>query len=146
MSEKHNPFDTVDAIIQKGESIVLIRRRNEPFKGRLAFPGGFVGNETVEEAAAREAREETGLDVRLIGILGVYSDPERDPRGHNISTVFVAEPVGGKLRAGDDAQESKWADLKDINPEEMSFDHRKMLSDYMEWKKSGGTYWSGRGR
>jgi ADP-ribose pyrophosphatase YjhB (NUDIX family) len=144
MPDRHNPLDTVDAIIQKGDSIVLIRRNNEPFKGQLAFPGGFVGNETVEEAAVREAREETGLEVKLIGILGVYSDPSRDPRGHNISTVFVAEPAGGDLKASDDAQDAKWFNLEEISQDDMSFDHSKILRDYLEWRKTKRTYWSGK--
>ena len=91
MKEQHkNPTPTVDIIIEEASRILLIKRKNEPFKDHLALPGGFVNEgEKVEDAAKREAQEETSLVVDLIDILGVYSDPKRDPRGHNMSTVFI---------------------------------------------------------
>ena len=85
-----NPTPTVDTIIQKDSQILLVKRKNEPFKGYFALPGGFVNEgEKVEVAAKREVMEETALDVELVDILGVYSDPNRDPRGHIMSTVFI---------------------------------------------------------
>ena len=99
-----NPLPTVDAIIESKNKIVLIRRGNEPFKGKLALPGGFIDHlETAEHAAVREAEEETGLTIKLKCILGVYSDPKRDPDKHTMSTVFIAESFKGKLKCGDDA-------------------------------------------
>src|SRR6478672_160271 len=87
-----NPIPTVDVIIQMDSRILLVKRKNEPFREYLAIPGGFVNEgETVEDAAKREVKEETSLDIELIDILGVYSDPARDPRGHMMSTVFIAK-------------------------------------------------------
>ena len=92
---------TVDAIIPYQGKIVVIRRKNEPFKGYYALPGGIVEyGETVEEAVLREVKEETGLDVKIHKLVGVYSDPKRDPRGHFVSICFITLPVGGELKAG----------------------------------------------
>lgn len=124
------PSPTVDAVIyHPGRGLVLVRRRNEPVG--WALPGGFVEyGETVEHAAAREAKEETGLDVVLTGLLGVYSDPARDARKHTISTVFTAkvdnpEPLCG----GDDAAEARFFPL-DALPRDIVFDHRKIIDDF----------------
>ena len=138
-----NPVPTVDIIIEKDDKIVLIRRKNEPFKGMLATPGGFVEEgDLVEERAIKEAKEETSLDVKLEEILGIYSIPDRDPRGHTVSTVFIAKPIGGKIKGGDDASFAAWfkIDKKILN--ELSFDHKKIIKDYLKWKKRKGTYWS----
>ena len=87
-----NPVPTVDIIIQRDPQILLVKRKKEPFRGLFALPGGFVNEgERVEDAAKREAKEETSLDIELVDILGVYSDPNRDPRGHIMSTVFVGK-------------------------------------------------------
>ncbi|HQE72151.1 MAG TPA: NUDIX hydrolase, partial [Methanothrix soehngenii] len=84
--EIKTPLLAADAVILFQDGIVLIRRNNPPYQGCYALPGGFVEiGETVEEAAIREAREETGLDINLLGLVGVYSDPARDPRGHVVS-------------------------------------------------------------
>ena len=138
-----NPIPTADIIIEKDDKIVLIRRGREPFKGKLAIPGGFVNEgETIESRAIIEAKEETSLDVELKDILGVYSIPERDPRGHLMTTVFIAKPISGKVKGGDDAASASWfkVDKKVLN--ELSFDHKKIISDYLKWKKKKGTYWS----
>ncbi|MFW6111083.1 MAG: NUDIX domain-containing protein [Thermoproteota archaeon] len=126
--ERKRPWLTVDVVIQRTDSsIVLVKRKNPPFKGHYALPGGFVEyGEKVETAAVREAKEETGLEIRLLRILGVYSDPERDPRGHVVSIVYLAEETGGNLRASSDAQEVEA--LQQI-PEKLAFDHRKILED-----------------
>lgn len=122
-----NPVPTVDIIIEIGERIVLIRRRNPPHG--WAIPGGFIDyGETVEDAARREALEETGLHVTLSYLLGVYSRPDRDPRHHTISTVFVAR-AEGQPRAGDDAAETLLAGAADL-PSDLAFDHGDILKDY----------------
>jgi ADP-ribose pyrophosphatase YjhB (NUDIX family) len=119
----------VDVIIELGDGIVLIKRKNPPFG--WALPGGFVDyGESLEAAAIREAREETSLDVRLVSQLGAYSDPRRDPRHHTISVVFVAE-ADGRLRAADDAAEAGVFDRETL-PESMAFDHAKILQDYFD--------------
>lgn len=128
-----NPVPTVDIIIEagprrRGARIVLVRRRNPPFG--WALPGGFVEyGESLERAAVREAREETSLEVRLLGQLHTYSDPGRDPRLHTVSTVFVAR-ASGTPKAGDDAR-----DVRLIDPGKfrlpLAFDHRKILDDYI---------------
>lgn len=143
-----NPIPTVDIIIQMNSRILLVKRKNEPFRGYMAIPGGFVNEgETVEDAAKREVKEETSLNIELIDILGVYSDPKRDPRGHNMSTVFIGKiPTirNGRVEAvaADDALELQWMDLEVIYDEKFAFDHKNILKDYLEWKESGGTFWS----
>ena len=127
MSEFKNPFPTVDIIIEVDGGIVLIERKNPPHG--WAIPGGFVDyGETVEAAAVREAKEETGLDVTLIRLLGVYSDPARDPRSHTISTVFVGS-ASGQPEADDDAADAG-VFTEDTLPERIVFDHKKILADY----------------
>jgi ADP-ribose pyrophosphatase YjhB (NUDIX family) len=131
-----NPLPTVDIIIElEGETpprIVLVSRKIHP--PGWALPGGFVEyGETVEEAAVREAREETGLDISLIRQFHVYSEPSRDPRGHMMSTVFLARARGMPVGA-DDAKEARGFDPNDL-PEDMAFDHRDVIADYL-----GGKY------
>jgi len=125
---KRHPMLAVDIIIRTPEGVVLIKRRNEPYKGRWALPGGFVRyGERVEVAAAREAREETGLRVKLGKLVGVYSDPKRDPRGHVVSVCFSAERAGGRLRAASDAREARI--FKHIPWRKLAFDHARILKD-----------------
>jgi ADP-ribose pyrophosphatase YjhB (NUDIX family) len=149
MNEKHykNPTPTVDAIIQKNSQILLIERKKEPFKGYLVLPGGFVNEgERVEDAAKREAKEETSLDIVLLEILGVYSEPGRDPRGHVMSTVFIGEisKVSYKVDAiaQDDAAAIEWLNLEEVVNTRFGFDHRRIIIDYIKWKQFGGTFWS----
>lgn len=125
-----NPAPTVDIIIEIKGGIVLVQRKNPPHG--WAIPGGFVDyGERVEDAAAREAMEETGLEVELTGILGVYSDPGRDPRQHTVSTVFVGR-ADGQPMAGDDAAAAEVFPTHRL-PEDLVFDHRKILSDYIDY-------------
>jgi 8-oxo-dGTP diphosphatase len=131
-----NPFPTVDIIIEivdgRRRGIVLIERKNPP--SGWALPGGFVEyGETLEAAAVREAREETSLDVELLGQLGAYSDPSRDPRFHTISTVFLAR-ASGQPRGADDAKTAIVFDPLD-RTRPLAFDHRKILDDYLESRK-----------
>jgi 8-oxo-dGTP diphosphatase len=130
MMARKSPSLTVDIIIiRKDGSIVLVKRLNPPFQGEWAIPGGFVEyGETVEAAAIREAKEETGLDVELAKIVGVYSDPNRDPRGHTVSICFLAHEVHGELRADTDAKEARSFQTKSL-PSRLAFDHARMLAD-----------------
>jgi len=124
------PSIAVDGIITKDEKILLIKRKNEPFKGKWALPGGFVEyGERVEEAVLREIKEETGLDAKIKKLFGVYSDPNRDPRGHTISIVFILEDKG-KVKGGDDAEEAKFFELKKLPP--LAFDHKKIVDDFCD--------------
>lgn len=127
------PLLTVDIVIELRDiidrPIVLISRKNPPLG--WALPGGFVDvGETVEQAAIREAKEETGLDVQIIKMIGVYSDPRRDPRGHAVSIAFAAFATGTP-KAADDA-----ASVDVVSPHEIAerlvFDHSTILDDYVE--------------
>ena len=119
---------TVDAIIPYEGKIVLIKRRNEPFKDHYALPGGIVEyGESVESALIREVKEETGLDVEIYRLVGVYSDPNRDPRGHFVSVCFITVPKGGTLKADSDAKEVALFELSRIP--KLAFDHNKMIDD-----------------
>ncbi len=119
-------FITVDIIIQRSDnSVVLVKRAFEPYKGEWALPGGFLKfGGTVEDTAVREAKEETGLDIKIERVARVSSDPSRDPRGHIISVVLLAKEVGGELRAGSDAIEVK--SFKQV-PDRLAFDHYETL-------------------
>jgi O-acetyl-ADP-ribose deacetylase (regulator of RNase III)/ADP-ribose pyrophosphatase YjhB (NUDIX family) len=128
------PFTTVDAIIETGDGIVVIERSNPPFG--WALPGGFVDyGESLEEAVVREAKEETGLAVTGLKQFHTYSKPGRDPRFHTIATVFLAQ-AKGKPKAGDDARGVKVVQLNDIEKLSFAFDHKKIIQDYAEFKKT----------
>jgi len=127
------PFVTVDTIIETGGGIVLIRRSNPPFG--WAIPGGFLDyGETLEEAAEREAREETGLRVRDLRQMHTYSAPDRDERFQTITTVFVAR-AQGRPKAASDAKEAKVFRRDEWKKLALAFDHRKVLGDYARFKK-----------
>ncbi len=127
MAGPETPKLMVDVVIPSEEGVVLIRRGNEPFEGQWALPGGFVEvGETVEEAAVREAAEETGLAVELARLVGVYSEPDRDPRGHNVSVAFLARVLSGELSASTDAAEVSVLDPRAVD---LAFDHRRIIDD-----------------
>jgi 8-oxo-dGTP diphosphatase len=129
-----NPVPTVDVIIETGGGIVLIRRKNPP--PGWAIPGGFVDvGENIRDAAVREALEETGLRVTLTALLGVYSEPDRDPRQHTISTVFVGA-ADGIPHGMDDAAEAALF-TEETLPDPIAFDHAKILADYFRFRKTG---------
>ena len=134
------PYLTTDGIIevydneQQFQGIVLIERKNDP-KG-LALPGGFVDvGESVEDALRREMKEETNLDVQISKLLGVYSDPKRDPRFHTASVVYVAR-AQGQPKGGDDAKEAKLYTLEEIPLDQLVFDHGKIVKDYLLSRES----------
>ncbi len=131
MPGKYGPSLTVDAIIEyPDDRVVLIRRGIPPFEGRWALPGGFVvTGETVEDACIREVKEECRIDVDLDGILGVYSDPERDPRRHTVSVTFRAKYRSGELEGSSDAREAKLFTRQELSETRVAFDHELMLRD-----------------
>ncbi len=124
------PYVTVDIIIELKEGVVLIERSNPPYG--WALPGGFVDyGETLEEAAIREAKEETNLNLKNLRQFHTYSDPTRDPRFHTISTVFIAQATGTP-KAGDDAQGLKIIPYQDLLKITYAFDHKKVIEDYLK--------------
>jgi len=138
MPKPITPLLAADAIIElsdlPGRPIVLIERANPPYG--WAIPGGFVDvGEIVEYAAVREAREEVGLEVRLIALLGIYSDPSRDTRGHTVTAVYVATASGTPV-AADDAKNCQVFTLDKL-PESLAFDHTQVLADYQKYRESG---------
>ncbi len=122
-----NPVPTVDIIIRAEGGVVLIERRNPPFG--WALPGGFIDyGESAENAAAREAKEETSLDVKELRLFGVYSDPDRDPRHHTLTVVFTGRGEG-QPKAADDALRLGVFGPENL-PENIAFDHAKILRDF----------------
>jgi 8-oxo-dGTP diphosphatase len=133
MSLPKTPLLATDCIVvdpQRG--VLMVRRKNPPYKGNLALPGGFVEiGETVEQAARRELLEETGLVATKLSLVGVYSKPDRDPRGHACSVAFLTEVEPGvEAKAGDDAEAVAW--IKNIDDVEIGFDHRDIITDALK--------------
>lgn len=123
------PLLTVDCVVRDARGrILLVTRANSPFRGRLALPGGFVNrDESVEDACRREVKEETGLTLNRLRLVGVYSDPGRDPRGPTCSVAFFASVRTSAVKGGDDARDAAWvADWKSAN---LAFDHRAIITD-----------------
>jgi len=138
MQNRKNPLPTVDIIIEYKKGIILIERKNPPHG--WAIPGGFVDyNESLEQAAIREAQEETNLKIRQLRQFHAYSEPGRDARVHTISTVFTATAVG-RLEASSDA---KAADVftEQTLPQNIVFDHKKIIEDYYCFKQRKGLPW-----
>ena len=132
MPKPVTPLLTVDAVIlvNNQRDVVLIRRKNPPFQGELALPGGFVDiGETVEQACIREAKEETNINVKIIKLIGPFSNPMRDPRGHTVSIAFLCEPLTKKEepKALDDAAAIEIIPLSKISSLMLAFDHMEII-------------------
>ena len=129
-----SPRLTTDGVIIKDNKLLLIKRKNEPFKNKWALPGGFVEyGEKVEDSVIREVFEETSLKTKIINFFNVYSDPDRDPRGHTITLVYLLKEIGGKLKGRDDASEAKFFDLNNLP--NLAFDHKKIINDVLRRNK-----------
>jgi 8-oxo-dGTP diphosphatase len=131
------PALTTDCVVIDGRGrVLLVRRKNPPFRGAYALPGGFVDiGETVENACRRELREETGVTARRLRLIGVYSNPARDPRGHTCSVAFLARVPRARAAAGDDAAAADW--VQDWRKCDLAFDHRQILSDVQKLLRKG---------
>lgn len=129
MSPPKTPLLTVDCVVvDPARGVLMVRRKNPPFKGKYALPGGFVEiGETVEDAAKRELLEETNIAAKTLTLVGVYSKPDRDPRGHTCSIAFLVRAENQETKAGDDAEAVAW--IKNFDGIEIAFDHRKIITD-----------------
>ena len=126
-----SPSITADGILIKNQQILLVKRKNQPFKGKWALPGGFVEyEEKTEDTVIREVLEETGLKTKINQLAGVYSDPDRDPRGHTITVAYILDIIGGELVAGDDASDVKFFNVKELP--NLSFDHSKIINEVLQ--------------
>ena len=130
MALPKTPSLTTDCVVFDDERrVLLVRRKSEPFKGGFALPGGFVDiGETIEAACRREVLEETGITVGALHLVGVYSDPGRDPRGHNVSIAYTTLVAGApQPRAGSDAEAAAW--IEDWRNLDLAFDHARIIAD-----------------
>ena len=129
---------TADGIVVRGNEILVIRRRKEPFKGSYALPGGFLEyGEKVEECVVREVLEETGLKTGIVGLVGVYSAPDRDPRGHFVTAVYHLQPLSGVVKAGDDASSAEWVPLDRLP--KLAFDHGSIVQEFLAKRRTEGS-------
>jgi len=131
------PLLTVDAFVRDSRGrLLLVRRGRPPFRGKWALPGGFCDvGETTEECCAREVEEETGVQVRVGRLLGVFSDPRRDPRGHTVSVLYEARPLRGAARGGDDAAEARWFARRELGGLELAFDHGRIVREQLRRRR-----------
>ncbi|HEX9286783.1 MAG TPA: NUDIX hydrolase [Thermoanaerobaculia bacterium] len=145
-SAPRGPRLTVDAWVRDGRGrLLLVRRGRPPFQGSWALPGGFCElGESTEVACAREVEEETGVRARIGAVLGVYSDPKRDPRGHSVSVLYAATSIGGTVRAGDDACDARWFTRKDLRGLELAFDHGRIVREQLARRRGRRSAPSGR--
>jgi 8-oxo-dGTP diphosphatase len=130
---KKLPRLTVDTLVRDRRGrVLLVRRGRPPFKGRWGLPGGFCEwKETTEACGARETLEETGVRVKIGRLLGVYSKPDRDPRGHNVTVLYEGRPVSGKAQGGDDAAEARWFTRRELKKLSFAFDHAKIIREQL---------------
>ena len=137
MAEYKNPSLTCDIFIYDEDfNFILIKRKNEPFKDCWALPGGFVEyGESVENAAVREAKEETSIDVELEELVNVYSAPDRDPRGHTVTIAFTAKGDFATRKADSDAKEIGIFKINELKNDEIAFDHAIIIKDCLEKAK-----------
>lgn len=126
------PLLAVDAIVLNNKNEILLMKRNiAPFRGQWVVSGGHVEyGERTEKAVLREVREETGLRCKIVKLLGVYSNPKRDPRYHTVSTAYVLRVIGGKLRNSFESREQRFFVSSKL-PDRLGFDHRQILKDYV---------------
>lgn len=134
------PRLTVDSFVRDRRGrLLLVQRGRPPYEGRWGLPGGFCEwKETTENCCKRETREETGLRVRVGRLLGVYSKPDRDPRGHNVTVLYAATPTGGRLTGGDDAADARWFSRKQLRRLRFAFDHAKIVREQMARRPATG--------
>jgi len=133
-NEWKRPSVTADGIVVRGKEILLIKRGREPFKGHHALPGGFIDyGETLEHCVVREVLEETGLKTEIVDLVGVFSAPDRDPRGHFVTAVYQLRAVGGALKAGDDADAAEWFPTDKLP--KFAFDHGKIVQEFLAERK-----------
>jgi 8-oxo-dGTP diphosphatase len=126
--KQRTPALTVDGILFKNHSILLVQRKHTPFQGAWALPGGFVEyGEKTENAVVREVFEETNLKTKIRSLVGVYSDPHRDPRGHTVTIAYLIDRVDGDLHAGDDACSVKFFKMNQLPA--LAFDHAEIIKD-----------------
>lgn len=131
MKPKTPPLAADCVVFDAARALLLIRRGHAPFKGQFALPGGFVElGETVEAAALRELKEETGIDGRIVKLVGVYSDPKRDPRGHTVSVAYLVARTAGELSGGDDAASAAF--VSDWREQKLAFDHDQIVADALK--------------
>ena len=120
------------------QKFILIKRKNNPYKDHWALPGGFVDyGESTESAAIREAKEETSIDIELIKLFNVYSEPNRDPRGHTVTVVYLAKGDLSQMKADDDAKEIEIFSFNDLYSIDLAFDHSNILEDIKNYLKRG---------
>ncbi|MEX1244920.1 MAG: NUDIX hydrolase [Thermoanaerobaculia bacterium] len=132
-TSKRMPRLTVDSWVRDRRGrVLLVRRAWPPFEGRWGLPGGFCEwKETTQECCARETLEETGLTVRVGELRGVYSKPNRDPRGHNVTVLYAARRIKGTARGGDDAAEARWFEPRELGKMAFAFDHREIVMEQL---------------
>jgi 8-oxo-dGTP diphosphatase len=128
------PLLAADGLVRDAQGrVLLIRRKNPPFQGSWALPGGFVDvGEDPIDACAREMREETGLTVAVESLGGLYGRPDRDPRGHTVTAVYVCRIVSGEAKGGDDAEEARWFPPEELAQTPLAFDHREVLAELLD--------------
>ncbi len=132
-TKRKMPRLTVDSWVRdRAGRVLLVQRARPPFEGRWGLPGGFCEwKETTEACCARETREETGLTVRVSELRGVYSKPNRDPRGHNVTVLYAASRRKGKLKGGDDAADARWFSPRKLRKVAFAFDHRDIVMEQL---------------
>ena len=138
MSKYRIPSVTTDIFIFDDDfNFILIKRKNDPYKGCWALPGGFVEyGESVETAAMREAKEETSIDVELKELVNVYSEPNRDPRGHTITVAYIAKGDFNERKADDDAEDIDIFSAEELDEIQLAFDHKKIIDDCLKTAKN----------
>jgi 8-oxo-dGTP diphosphatase len=133
----YNCYLTADTIVNVGDDVLLVRRKNEPFRGMWCFPGGFVDpDEKILDGALRELQEETGITNVTVQEFGTYGDPGRDPRGRTVTVVYRTHPTERpEVKAGDDAAECGWFSINKLPL--MAFDHAKIAEDFRRCLQQG---------